>query len=66
MEGPRDGLGATDEGWWTLGEAAERANVSHMALQVWINSGDLPCELAWREGASVRVVRPADLVALVP
>ncbi len=66
MEGPRDGLGATDEGWWTLGEAAERANVSHMALQVWINSGDLPCELAWREGASVRVVRPADLAALVP
>ena len=66
MDGTRDGLGATDEGWWTLGEAAERANVSHMALQVWINSGDLPCELAWREGSSVRVVRPAELAALVP
>lgn len=66
MEGTRDGLGAADEGWWTLGEAAERANVSHMALQVWINSGDLPCDLAWREGSSVRVVRPLDLAALVP
>ena len=37
---------------------------SHTALQVWI-SGDLPCDPAWREGSSVRVVRPLDLAALV-
>ncbi len=65
MDCTRDGLGAMDE-WWTLGEASERANVSHMALQVWINSGQLTCDLAWREGVSVRVVRSAELAALVP
>lgn len=66
MDGTRDGLGAMDGEWWTLGEASERANVSHMALQVWINSGQLTCDLAWREGVSVRVVRSAELAALVP
>lgn len=66
MDGTRDGLGAMDGEWWTLGEASERANVSHMALQVWINNGQLTCDLAWREGVSVRVVRSAELAALVP
>ena len=66
MVGTGDGLGAMDGDWWTLGEASERANVSHMALQVWINSGQLTCELALREGVSVRVVRPLEVEALVP
>lgn len=66
MDGTRDGLGAMDGEWWTLGEASERANVSHMALQVWINSGQLTCDLALREGVSVRVVRSLEVAALVP
>lgn len=64
--GTSEGMDAAGGPWWTLGEASERADVSYAALEAWMKSGALPFQIAWREGASVRVVRATDLAALVP
>lgn len=52
--------------WWSFGEAADRAGVTHRTLQSWAERGDLMVRTAWREGIEVRLVRAGDVARLAP
>lgn len=54
------------EQWWSFGEAADRAGVTHRTLQGWAERGELMVRMAWREGTEFRLVRAGDVARLAP
>ncbi|MDG1491420.1 MAG: hypothetical protein P8R43_05975, partial [Planctomycetota bacterium] len=60
------GAGWDPEQWWSFGQAADRADVTHRTLQTWAEQGKLMVRTAWREGMEVRLVRAGDVARLAP
>lgn len=54
------------EQWWSFGEAADRAGVTHRTLQGWAERGEVMVRTAWREGTEFRLVRAGDVARLAP
>ncbi len=54
------------EQWWSFGEAADRAGVTHRTLQDWAERGEVMVRMAWREGTEFRLVRAGDVARLAP
>lgn len=54
------------EQWWSFGEAADRAGVTHQTLRDWAEKGEVMVRMAWREGTEFRLVRAGDVARLAP
>lgn len=54
------------EQWWSFGEAADRAGVTHRTLRDWAERGEVMVRMAWREGTEFRLVRAGDVARLAP